>query len=146
MATEMYPPNGRAWGCSGIRSSDMRCLLIRQRPVRCQKQVFLLSETLLNSVRSARSESNAACCAQTRSCPCGTNSQECYDPLFEENFCYPLVDFWLLGHSPLRPFDALLCLEYFIAFVGTGKVGKTTPWDAHALEFSTSDAVRRSTC
>ncbi|CAL1131607.1 unnamed protein product, partial [Cladocopium goreaui] len=35
-----------------------------------------------------------SCVSQTRSCPCGTNSQECYDPLFEENFCYPLVDFW----------------------------------------------------
>ncbi|CAL1157753.1 unnamed protein product [Cladocopium goreaui] len=35
-----------------------------------------------------------SCVAKTRSCTCGTNSQECYDPLFEENFCYPLVDFW----------------------------------------------------
>lgn len=38
--------------------------------------------------------------AQARSCPCGTNSQECHDPLFNENFCYPLADFWLLG--PIR--------------------------------------------
>ena len=37
---------------------------------------------------------------QTRSCPCGTNSQECYDPIFGETYCYPLADFWLLG--PIR--------------------------------------------
>ena len=36
--------------------------------------------------------------AQTRSCPCGTNSQECYDPIFGETYCYPLADFWLLDH------------------------------------------------
>ena len=38
---------------------------------------------------------------QTRSCPCGTNSQECHDPLFGETYCYPLADFWFLGCTGL---------------------------------------------
>ena len=44
---------------------------------------------------------------QSRKCPCGTNSQECYDPLFGENFCYPKADFWPLGYAWLH--DVLWC-------------------------------------
>eukprot|EP00913_Durusdinium_trenchii_P032278 g30223.t1 len=34
------------------------------------------------------------CVAQGEECRCGTHSQKCYDPWFDENYCYPLVDFW----------------------------------------------------
>jgi len=35
------------------------------------------------------------CAPEGQSCPCGTNTQECLDPVFGESFCYPVVDFWL---------------------------------------------------
>eukprot|EP00913_Durusdinium_trenchii_P001837 g1703.t1 len=34
------------------------------------------------------------CVGKEESCRCGTHSQKCYDPYFDEDYCYPLVDFW----------------------------------------------------
>eukprot|EP00931_Biecheleriopsis_adriatica_P021932 TRINITY_DN1420_c0_g2_i1.p1 TRINITY_DN1420_c0_g2~~TRINITY_DN1420_c0_g2_i1.p1 ORF type:complete len:2017 (+),score=244.24 TRINITY_DN1420_c0_g2_i1:59-6109(+) len=34
------------------------------------------------------------CVAKGQTCPCGSNSQTCFDPSWGESFCYPLWDFW----------------------------------------------------
>ena len=77
------------------RPKPLRCLTCLVRSCSCCLE--------LSKISKKRVKYCMLCMfCQTRSCTCGTNSQECYDPLFEENFCYPLVDFWLLGHSLLR--------------------------------------------
>ena len=55
---------------------------------------------------------------QGQSCPCGTNSQECLDPVFGESFCYPCVDFWLLGQVEVQTHqmprrNCICCIKIF---------------------------------
>lgn len=55
---------------------------------------------------------------QGQSCPCGTNTQECLDPVFGESFCYPVVDFWLLGQvevqiHQMQRRNCICCIKIF---------------------------------
>eukprot|EP00931_Biecheleriopsis_adriatica_P079800 TRINITY_DN5314_c0_g1_i2.p1 TRINITY_DN5314_c0_g1~~TRINITY_DN5314_c0_g1_i2.p1 ORF type:complete len:1870 (+),score=322.07 TRINITY_DN5314_c0_g1_i2:319-5610(+) len=34
------------------------------------------------------------CESKGQPCPCGQNSQSCWDPWYKEHYCYPLWDFW----------------------------------------------------
>ncbi|CAL1131614.1 unnamed protein product [Cladocopium goreaui] len=63
-------------------------------PVTCSSEQQRCYQTDYNASGYPEKFSES-CVSETRSCPCGTNSQECYDPIFEETYCYPLADFWL---------------------------------------------------